>query len=312
MTITNRSILNLLSLVLVTTPVALNGQSVDWKNGVTGNWFTPGNWWGEAIPQAYNNVGIENGGDALINNSGSAAVGETVNVGIGSQGTLRIEAGGVLQNNMSYIGNEIGGNGRVHVTGVGSAWNASGTSPTDGGILTVGLRGNGLLEVFAGATVQAKYGKIGADVSGTGTADIGGLGSTFQLSKDLIVGESGHGSLNIHTAALARAENVFMGFNVGGSGTTTVAGAESALRATRSIYVGYGGGGKLEVSGGAKAGTAVDAEPGDSTLSVGHLAGSVGEVVVSGTGSAIEMRSSVLVGYEGSGTMSVADQGQVS
>lgn len=282
---------------------------MDWKNGVTGSWFMPGNWWGEAIPQAYNNVGIENGGDALIDNSGSAAVGETVNVGIGTQGTLRIEAGGTLRNNMSYIGNEVGGQGRVHVTGAGSLWDASGTSPTDGGILTVGLRGHGQLEIYASATVQAKYGKIGADVSGTGSADVGGLGTSFQLSKDLLVGESGHGTLNVHTAAAVSAENVFLGFNSGGEGTTTVAGADSAIFVTRSIYVGYGGRGTLDVNSGAALRRADDAT--DDTLSVGHQTGAIGSVVVSGSSSEVELRN-ILVGYEGSGTLAVSDQARVS
>ena len=284
-------------------------QPVDWKNGVTGSWFTPENWWGGAIPEAYNNVGIENGGDALSSNGGSVAVGETVNIGIGTQGTLRIEAGGTLRNNMSFIGNELGGNGLVHVTGAGSLWDASGTSPTEGGVLTVGLRGNGRLEIYAGATVQAKYGKIGAGVSGTGSADVGGLGTSFQLSEDLLVGESGHGSLTVHSAASASAKNVFLGFHSGGEGVASVAGAETTLVVTRSIYVGYGGSGTLDVNSGGSVRRADGAT--EDTLSVGHQTGAVGSVVVSGSGSEVDLRN-ILVGYQGSGTLAVSDQGRVS
>lgn len=304
-----RTILHLAILAGFTTPVALHAQDVYWKNGVTGVWSSPGNWWGEAIPQAYNNASIENGGNSLVNNSGSAAVAETVNVGNSTQGTLRIEASGTLRNNMTYVGTEAGGSGHVLVSGSGSYWNASGTSPTDGGIITVGLRGNGLLEVFAAARVQAKYAKIGADVSGTGSADVGGLGSVLQLSKDLIVGESGHGTLNIHTSGSASGENVFIGFNPGGYGAVTVAGAGSTLSVSRSIYVGYGGQGVLDVNSGATLRREVGAT--EDTLSIGHQSGAVGSAVISGSATTVDIRN-ILVGYEGSGTLAVSDQATVS
>lgn len=303
------SVFSLMFLLLLTTPEALMAQPVDWKNGVTGSWFTPANWWGEAIPEAHNTVGIENGGDALVSNGGSVAVGETVNVGISTQGTLRIEAGGTLRNIMSYIGNEIGGNGLVHVTGAGSLWDASGTSPVDGGVLTVGLRGNGRLEIYAGALVQAKYGKIGADGSGVGSTDVGGLGTSFQLSKDLLVGENGQGTVAVHSAATVRAENVFLGFNPGGEGAISVAGADSTIFVTRSFYVGYGGGGTLDVNSGGSLRRSDGAT--EDTLSIGHQTGAVGSVVVSGSGSEVDLRN-ILVGYEGSGTLAVSDQGRVS
>lgn len=304
-----RTVLNLVFLAGLTPPVALNAQNVDWKNGLTGNWFSPGSWWGDAIPQAYNNAGIENGGNALINNSGSAAVAETVNVGNTTQGTLRIEASGTLRNNMSYIGTEVGGSGHVLVSGSGSYWNASGTSPTDGGIVTVGLRGNGLLEIFAASRVQAKYAKIGADVSGTGTVDVGGLGSSLELSKDLLVGESGQGTLSIHTSGSAAAENVFVGFNPSGSGAVTVAGAGSTLTASRSIYIGYGGRGSLDVNSGGSIRRATGAT--EDTLSIGHQSGAIGSAVVSGSATTVDIRN-ILVGYEGSGTLAVSDQATVS
>ena len=61
----------------------LSGQTIDWKNGTTGSWFDPGNWWANQVPTAANNVAIDNAGDASVPfNTGVPGYGADLNVGV--------------------------------------------------------------------------------------------------------------------------------------------------------------------------------------------------------------------------------------
>ena len=75
------------------------------------------------------------------------AVGGDLTVGRYGNGTLNVEAGGVVSDATGYLGYHTGSTGEARVTGEGSEWNNSGP-------LRVGYYGDGTLNVEGGCGLQ--------------------------------------------------------------------------------------------------------------------------------------------------------------
>ncbi|MCP4842812.1 MAG: hypothetical protein GY887_13865, partial [Halieaceae bacterium] len=121
-------------------------------------------------------------------------------VGYFGNGTLNVEAGGLVSNNQGYIGFNSEGTGVVTVSGSGSQWNNSGR-------FYVGFSGNGTLNVEAGGLVSNTDGYIGRFTGSTGVATVSGSGSQWNNSRSLYVGgdslgAGGSGSLTIADSGL--------------------------------------------------------------------------------------------------------------
>jgi T5SS/PEP-CTERM-associated repeat protein len=117
-------------------------------------------------------------------------------VGNTGEGTLNIEAGGVVSVVSSrwvasIIGYESGSVGTATVTGDGSEWNNSSS-------LYVGRSGEGTLNIESGGVVTNTYGYIGYYADSVGTVTVTGEGSEWNNSRSLGVGLYGdEGTLNI-------------------------------------------------------------------------------------------------------------------
>ena len=108
----------------------------------------------------------------------------TLYVGYSGEGTLNIEAGGVVSNAGSYIGYSSGSAGTVTVTGDGSKWKNSDS-------LYVGRGGEGTLAIMAGGVVSNTQGRIGYSSGYAGTVTVIGEGSEWNNSSSLSVGDEG-------------------------------------------------------------------------------------------------------------------------
>ena len=226
-------------------------------------------------------VATVTGSDSRWNNSGSLVVGQY------DDGTLNVEAGGMVNNTGGYISFFSGSTGEATVTGTGSQWNNSGN-------LYVGYIGTGTLNVIDGGIVTSTNGYIGSRSDTSGTATVTGSGSRWNNSGDLTVSDAGDGTLNIEDQALV-----------------TVTGTDSSWTNTYGVVVGDHGTGTLNVeNGGSVTGT---------HGYLGRYSGSSGTATVTGTASSWDNSGSgnvgsgnLYVGHNGTSTLTVADGGSVT
>ncbi len=142
---------------------------------------------GQVVGGFYGSIGSGPGssGAAKVTGAGSEwTLGERLYVGDYGNGTLTIEAGGQVSNNIyAHLGYDSGTTGAVTVTGAGSKW-------TNSGGLNVGSAGNGTLTIEAAGEVSSDQGDISFVSSATGTATVTGAGSKWAVVRNLYVGGS--------------------------------------------------------------------------------------------------------------------------
>jgi T5SS/PEP-CTERM-associated repeat protein len=216
-------------------------------------------------------------------------------VGSGGNGTLNIEAGGVVTNTDGSIGQ-----GTVTVTGEGSEWNNSGR-------LTVGhndilnITHEGTVNVNGTTWVAKEAGLSGAINFDNGTLNAGGLISSFGNLQ-------GTGTINTHglvsdlDLVFDSQESLTQSLRLDDPGQDISLNLE--VDDTRSsIGVGYEGTATLHISGG------INVESSDGYL--GYKAGSSGTASVVGAGSEWNNSGDLYVGYSGNGTLNIESGGTV-
>jgi outer membrane autotransporter protein len=270
----------------------------DWT-GATSNWFVNGNWSTNLAPAAADTAFIDTTTpNAPTVNGGTANV-LGLSVGFNQTGTLTILNGGVIADQNGDIGYNVGSNGAATVAGANSLWSSS-------SFLTVGTRGSGTLAVSGGGTVTDNNATIGSFANSTGIVTVDGSGSSWATQIGLLVGDNGTGRLTISNGGQVSFLNALIGYSTGGVGTVTVTGAGSALNGTPGVgglTIGGSGTGTLKILNGGQAN--------DVQGFVGATPGSVGSVIVDGSGSAWT-NNSLRVGDGGSGSLSVSNGGVVS
>src|SRR5690606_36858795 len=143
-----------------------------------------GNWIG-GVPDASTVVHINNAGTAQISSPGAEAYAFFIGNSGPNGGALEIGANGTLASREgSSIGVNSSATGKVTVNG--GSW-------TNGGPLSVGVRGHGTLEM-SGGTVSNRMAYIGDYSGSTGIAKISGGQWT---STYLNIGNQGSGTLEI-------------------------------------------------------------------------------------------------------------------
>jgi len=222
-------------------------------------------------------------------------------VGGAGTGKLTIDDNGqviVTEGNHVYIAEREGSKGDVVVAGGGVL------SIT--GDLDVGRNGKGTLKVESGGSVTNDRSSIGWGKSSYGEVTVSGASSTWELERQLYVGLDGEGRLAIIDGGQVNVGR-FMHIAEGSEATGEVVVAGGAgLDITEDLDVGRNGTGTLSVlSGGSLT---------NRYTTIGYGAGSIGEVIVSGTGSTWTLRSLYVGGWDGNGEghLTVADGGQVS
>ena len=248
-----------------------------------------------------------------LNASGSLAVANGT-VMVASAGTAAIGSGGV------GIGTASSGSGTVVVSGAGATL-------SDTGGMNDGKSSQGLLDLLNGGTVVMTGSNgitVGASTGSSGTilvsgTDSGtGIGALLDIatgSKGITVGGLGQGTVSVSaggTIEMLGTGGLAIGQSLGGGGILTVTGASSLLNesaAGNGIFVGQVGSGTMDVLSG---GVVTIAAKG---LSLGSSSTATGTVLVSGTGSTIDVlgaTGSITVGAPGSGALTINSGGNIT
>jgi T5SS/PEP-CTERM-associated repeat protein len=223
--------------------------------------------------------------------------GATVRITGGATATTK---GGVNLGNSWTTGTAI-------IDGPGSKWSTTGS-------FKVGRTGHGVLTVTGGATLSSGGGSISGLNNTISIATIDGVGSSWTSSL-LTVGESGHGMLNITGGATVNSlssstSSAYIGQYHRGDVTVDGAGSVWNVR-SYTFGIGYEGIGTLNITGGGTVSmTFVDSK--NEYICLGYNEVGTGTATVSGPGSTWTIGGDLLVGYSGSGTLTVTDGGAVT
>ena len=228
-------------------------------------------------------------------------VGDYLMVGNSGNGTLVVEAGGMVSSVYGHVGNGDGSTGMATITGTSSQWNNSSE-------LRVGWRGNGTLKVEAGGVVSNTNGHLGRNFSSTGTVRVNGDGSEWNNSGGLNVGYADSGTLSVEAGGAVSSLYGYIGRGSGSTGEATVTDADSEWKNSISLTVGSSGNGRLNVEAGG--------EVSNTRAYLGFNLGSTGEARVAGAGSKWTNSNSLFIGggslqVGGSGILNVNDSGLV-
>ena len=150
-----------------------------------------------------------------------------VSVGVesGSQGTLKVQAGGQARSDAGIIGRDSGSVGTVTVSGVGSVWELSTINS-----FQIGTAGSGTLRIDDGGAVHSGQGIIGWQPGGNGRVTVTGARSVWDPLNNIYVGFEGTGELQVRTAPPSTqrpsgptsAASIYIGLQPGGVGTVNV------------------------------------------------------------------------------------------
>ena len=191
---------------------------------------------------------------------------------------LTIQTGGTLVSfSLSSIGNFVGSQGTVTVTGAGSNLQINSS-------VVVGSQGTGTLTIEDGGAASSAGGSIGSSAGSNGTVTVTGPGSSWTNgpSGGLNVGSAGTGTLTIANGGQVinfttnTAANI--GSGAGSQGTVTVTGAGSLWSNRFGLNIGNSGTGTLTITDGgvvsALASFVIAANPGSiGTLNIGAAPG---------------------------------------
>jgi T5SS/PEP-CTERM-associated repeat protein len=165
-------------------------------------------------------VGQSGAGTVTIGNGGVVSSG-LLTVGQFGTGTLTIANGGNLITSIpgADIGNSVGSQGMVTVTGAGSTW-------TNSGLLSVGTNGAGTLTIANGGAVSNTDGFIGFATGSQGAVTVTGAGSIWTNSGALFLGRFGAGAMTIANGGTVNvgggAGTVFVANQAGSTGTLSI------------------------------------------------------------------------------------------
>ena len=273
-------------------------KAITWNGSVSTNWLDPDNWVEGTIPVAGNNIILEPG------NPFTPVIGSGMNLSLfGSSVTMNadssitIENGGVITSYSSYING-----GSALVTGPGSQWILSGG--------TLDVDSGGTLIIANGGYVSATQiiRTSGGDPSAN-TVLVTGAGSTLTTPGPLYIGDATETNFTVSNGGFVSSNQGVIGQFDGSLGNVLITGSGSRWQNTTSLqvgsgFLGFGGPGIISI---------VDSGLLDTgSLLLGLEAPSAGRVTVTGTGSLLQSATTITVGEEGFGSLTLADGGVVS
>ena len=230
----------ILLLVCFLLPLQDAAADTDWTfpGPGTGEWTSAGNW-NNGVPNSTTNALIDSGTECLIN-TGSQNVAMLVVGQSTLNNTLLIQGGSLNSNgNFAILGNGLGGEGTVTVTGVGSSW-------TNLNYLIIGNytpsgSASGTLNIQNGGQVSSAFSLIGNNPGATGTATVTDAGSTWTNTGNLFIGNGDTGILNILNGGQVFNDFGFIGNNAGVTGTVNVSGSGSKWTSASQLFIGNHG-----------------------------------------------------------------------
>lgn len=174
---------------------------------------------------------------------------QLANVGYG---TLQVLDGGQLTSAAAVVGTARTGDGTAEISGDGSQW-------LNTGALSIGELGKGVVKVLDGGRIDLqgdlRVGNSGTSASDRSRGDLlvsGPDSSVEQIGGTTVVGNAGVGVIDLSNGGTIALGNVLLGESAAGSGTVVVTGAGSTWRSD-SLSVGESGQGSFTVSQGGSA-----------------------------------------------------------
>jgi outer membrane autotransporter protein len=218
--------------------------------------------------------------------------------------TLDILAGATVTGTSAVLGDSAESEGTVNVDGSGSLWELADR-------ISVGGLGDGTVTITDGGTITSAGGLIGHEASGTGLVTISGDGSLWENTGVFYVGNLGDGTLELLTGGDLTSTDGYVGTEDGSDSEATVSeatvnGSGSSWIMTGDFFVGHNDGARGMVT--ISAGGLIENRQGI----LGDLAGSYGEMLVTGDGSLWDVSSDLNVGRLGEGSLTIALGGDVT
>jgi T5SS/PEP-CTERM-associated repeat protein/autotransporter-associated beta strand protein len=209
------------------------------------------------------------------------------------------------------IGTAAGSTGTVSVSGTGTVF--SNTIGGQSGVMLVGQRGTGALNVAAGGVVNSLQVYVAGASGSTGSVTVDGAGSVLNVNgvSELFVGTSGNGTLTVSNGGRVNSAHFTLTANDAGStGTITVTGTGSTLAVGSNMTTGLSGIGTLNVQNGGQVTANI-------SLFTAYYPGSQGTVNVTDAGSSLSVSQQLTLGGVGStpggtGTLNVGSGGTVT
>ncbi|NYF34042.1 autotransporter-associated beta strand repeat-containing protein [Sphingopyxis sp. JAI108] len=269
---------------------------------------------GGTLNNADGMIGRESGEQGVVTVTGTDGSGSAstwtntgiLRVGRLGSGTLGILDGGIVTvADIAYIGDDVGSQGTVNVSGQDANGNAS--TWTGASDIVVGEFGSGTLNITAGGQVGNQSGWIGSNAGSQGIVNVSGVGangaaSTWTNNGDVLVGYDGNGTLNIADGGKVVSVGGQIGANSDGVGEVLVTGVGSSWENSGRINVGLFGAGTLRIENGATV-TGNDAIIGAS----GN-----GNAIISGAGTSWINTHQLSVGSFGTGSMRIENGASVT
>jgi len=295
-------------------------------------------------------VGSAVGGISVVNLGTLATLVSKGNVNVGSAGTgsVIITAGGTLTSQGTYdVFGTNGGSGTLNVSGAVAVWKSAGSlnfGGYNGGFGSLLISNGGLVSVVTGFNAGLNtnsYGSVsitngGTFVDSAGTYDffgnfsqsvgngtVDGTGSSWSSAKALIIGNNGTASFTASNNAVVNANSLAVGQLIGSVGTFT-ASSGAVVTVGSNLVVGNTSasngllrvlsGGTIQVSATSQVNQVLTVGGGAPSNDSGgnYQPGASGTVVVSGTGSLLNLNGNAMeVGNAGSGAVIVANGGTI-
>jgi len=232
-------------------------------------------------------------GIVVVSGTSSHLTATDLQVGVAGTGELIVQAGAGLHSNTAVLG--AGGSGLVTINNATSQW-------INDGLLTIGSRGHGDLQVYNGASVVT-HGLLVATQGGSGMLTIGADAGVDNSGATATFGDSNAATINV--GGLLVTDTAILGRAVGSFGEVLVNGP-TASWISNTLQVGQEGIGIFSVDNGATAsvsGSILLAADGtargslvvgnNATLAVGNSAGNESIRTGDGVGS-LELAGGVL------------------
>ena len=185
------------------------------------------------------------------------ALNTKLSVGVNGQGYLTISGTAIVRTNLTgsdtdpdaFVGEFVGSQGFVTITGFGSQWQNDN--------LIVGHRGTGTITVQNGALLNTAFDAVlGDDATTTGTPDsigmgtvvVTGAGSQWTVADQMTVGRQGRGEVQVLAGGRVRAGDDVVFANTSGSyAKAVISGQNSQFWAEQTMAVANAAGAQAEL-----------------------------------------------------------------
>jgi T5SS/PEP-CTERM-associated repeat protein len=250
-------------------------------------------------------------GISQISGAGSAIkmtlANSMLHVGYSGRGELTASNGSLVEVRNLTLGFSNPATGVFNLSGVGSI---ARVALADSHV-NVGRSGTGTINIQNGASFEASAGVLlGFNQGASGFVNVTGTGSQLSVLNGpnsnayINIGNAGYGQLSVRDGGMANLRFVNIGAGASATGKMVVSGPGSLVTAQSVLNVGgHDGSGVMEITAGGRVESL--------NAVIGTASASVGQALISGSGSTWFNRGNLIVGSNGVGSLMVNDNARV-